>query len=133
MEAPAQTQPADDLWLNFDQVKERVYSKGPVEGGEKIRITIPQRVLELRDIAPTDEEMAANNPYGTRQMLATQYAAEGDIVDPQIDVWGWGAENTYEDRRRYKYTSTPDIFGRNRIYVPPAPTTLPADPASSSV
>ena len=106
-----------ELWANFDPIKERVYSKG---SGEPKRIQIPERVLALRDMVPTDEEMACNDAFGSRNRLAVEYALEGDIIDTQIDVWGWGAENTYDQRRGYGYYTVPDCIGRSLIHTMPA-------------
>jgi hypothetical protein len=105
-------------WLDFDVTTERVYSHN---GVDPKRITIPERVLALRDIVPTDEEVEAGDTFGSRNKLAVQYALEGDIVDTQIDVWAWGAANTYEQRRGYGYETVPDVLGRLRIHTPPDP------------
>lgn len=113
----------ENIWLDFDPNTERVYipGDGSIENNQPIRIQVPARVIALRTLDPTDEEVAAGDTFGTRNKLAAQYAAEGDIVDPQIDVWGWGAANTYAQRRGYGYKTTPDVFGRNQICVPPDP------------
>lgn len=104
------------IWRDFDPDTERVYS---ADGGAPIWIKIPERVIALRSIVPTDEEVAAGDTFGSRNKLAVQYAMEGDIVDTQIDVWGWGASNTYASRRGYGYETVPDCLGRLRIWTPP--------------
>jgi len=113
----------DEIWRDFNPDTERVYSK---PGGPLTRITVPERVIALRSIEPTDEEMAAGDTFGSRNRLAAQYAGEGDIIDTQIDVWGWGAANTYESRRGYGYETVPDCLGRCQIHTMPAevPTTV---------
>jgi hypothetical protein len=110
----------DEIWRDFDPITERVYS---ASGAEPQRIKIPERVIALRDIVPTDEEVEAGDTYGSRNKLAVQYAMEGDIVDTQIDVWGWGAENTYASRRGYGYETVPDCLGKYRIHT--MPDTIP--------
>ena len=109
--------PYPTFWNDFDVKTERAYKDAH---GEIHRIYIPARVLALRDIAPTDEEMEQNDPFGTRNQLATQYALEGDVVDTNIDVWAWGPENTYESRRGYGYETVPDVLNHLRILTPPA-------------
>lgn len=113
----------DEIWRDFDAETERVYSHA---GGEPIRIKIPERVLALRDIVPTDEEVACNDTFGSRNRLAVEYALEGDIIDTQIDIWGWGAESTYASRRGYGYYTVPDCIGKSLIHTKPAviPTTV---------
>jgi hypothetical protein len=44
----------------------------------------------------------------------------GTFDGAQIDVWGWGAENTMRLRRLYGKTTVPDAFGTIQILVPPA-------------
>ena len=106
-----------EIWRDFDPETERVYSHG---SEEPKRIKIPERVLALRDIVPTDEEVAAGDTFGSRNKLAVQYALEGDIIDTQIDVWGWGATNTYSQRRGYGYYTVPDCIGKSLIHTMPA-------------
>jgi hypothetical protein len=106
------------LWHNFDPVHERVYAGAD---GAKCRITIPPEVLALRDMVPTDEEVASGNTFTSRQQKAVELAGQGHVVDTQIDVYAWGPELTYDDRRDYGYTAVPDCMGKLRIYTPPEP------------
>lgn len=107
--------PAGNFWDGFDPVKQRAYV-GP---GGPVIVDVAAPVLALRYIEPTDAEMERGVPFETRIERAKELAANGHVVDTQIDVWGWGAENTMRLRRMYGYASVPDASGSIRILVPP--------------
>jgi hypothetical protein len=110
---------AEIAWLDFDITTERMYMSA--SGGDIHRITVPARVIELRTMEATEEDMEHNDTFGTRSRLATEYAAEGDVIDTQIDVHGWGPDHTYNQRRFYGNPSVPDITYDWIIITPPDP------------
>jgi hypothetical protein len=105
-----------DFWNGFDPETERAY-QGP-DGPARVKVA-PAVVL-LRTIEPTDSEMERGVPFEGRIARAKELAANGHIVDVQIDVWGWGAANTYKLRRMYGYSSVADVSGTVRILTLPA-------------
>ena len=112
-----------ELWEGFDPATERVawsFTRGVH------RFTVPERVIALRTMTPTDEEVANGQTFKTRTELSLKYAAEGDIIDTEIDTWGWGVEETYDLRRIYNKAQVPDAIGQALIYTPPVPQQLPA-------
>jgi hypothetical protein len=102
-----------DWPANFDPAKQRAYI-GPF--GEVVVADIPQAVREIQYIEPSE----GADPFAGRVERAKQLAAQGHVIDAQIDVWGWGAENTMRLRRMYGKTMVPDAFGVTFILVPPA-------------
>ena len=105
----------NDFWAGFDPETERAYigPAGPV------RVTVAAAVRMLRTMEPTDEDMDRGDAFGTRKERAVELAAAGHVIDTQIDVWGWGAANTYKLRRIYGYQSVLAAVGNVRILTPP--------------
>lgn len=83
--------------------------------GNAIIELIPQAVRDIAYIEPSE----GADPFAARIERAKELAAKGHVIDAQIDVWGWGAENTMRLRRLYGKTSVPDAFGTIQILVPP--------------
>lgn len=98
---------------DFDPAKHRAYI-GPT--GEPVFVDIPQDVRDIAFIEPTD----GPDPLAGRIERAKQLAAKGYVIDTQIDVWGWGAENTMRLRRLYGKSTVPDAFETVQILIPPA-------------
>lgn len=99
---------------NFDPAKHRAYL-GP--NGDPVFIDIPQEVRDIAFIEPSE----GADPFAGRIERAKELANRGHVIDVQIDVWSWGAENTMRLRRLYGKTQVPDAFGTIQILVPPAP------------
>ena len=99
---------------NFDPAKHRAHLDA---NGRPVFTDIPKVVQEIAFIEPSE----GADPFAGRIERAKQLAARGYVIDTQIDVWGWGAENTMRLRRLYGKTSVPDAFGTIQILVPPAP------------
>ena len=83
--------------------------------GTPIIEPIPQAVRMIAYIEPSE----GADPFAARVERAKDLAAQGHVIDAQIDVWGWGAENTMRLRRLYGKTQVPDAFGTTMILVPP--------------
>jgi hypothetical protein len=83
--------------------------------GKPVLAEIPQAVRDIAFIEPSE----GADPFAARIERAKELAAKGHVIDTQIDVWGWGAENTMRLRRLYGKTSVPDAFGVLQILVPP--------------
>jgi len=98
---------------SFDPAKHRAYLDS---NGKAVFTVIPREVVEIAYIEPTE----GADPFAGRIERAKQLAANGIVIDAQIDVWGWGAENTMRLRRLYGKTMVPDAFGTIQILVPPA-------------
>ena len=98
---------------SFDPAKQRAYLDAT---GKAVFMVIPKEVTEIAYIEPNE----GGDPFANRIERAKQLAAKGIVIDAQIDVWGWGAENTMRLRRMYGKTSVPDAFGTIQILVPPA-------------
>jgi len=98
---------------SFDPAKQRAYLDS---NGKAVFMAIPREVTEIAYIEPTE----GADPFADRIERAKQLAAKGIVIDAQIDVWGWGAENTMRLRRLYGKTTVPDAFGTIQILVPPA-------------
>ncbi len=98
---------------DFDPAKHRAYLDA---NGRVIFSEIPQAVKDIAFIEPSE----GADPFAGRMERAKELAAKGWIIDAQIDVWGWGAENTMRLRRLYGKTQVPDAFGTVQILVPPA-------------
>lgn len=98
---------------SFDPAKHRAYLDST---GKAVFTVIPKEVSEIAYIEPTE----GADPFAGRIERAKQLAAKGTVIDTQIDVWGWGAENTMRLRRLYGKTTVPDAFGTIQILVPPA-------------
>jgi hypothetical protein len=105
-----------DFWNGFDPETERAY-QGP-DG--PVRVKTHPAVALLRTMEPTDAEVESGKVFDSRIARAKELAANGHIVDVQIDVWGWGAANTYRLRRMYGASSVADVSGIVRILTPPA-------------
>ena len=86
------------------------------EDGNIVVVPIAEEVLALPKMEPAE----FGDPFAPRVELAKQLSALGHVIDAQIDVWGWGAENTMRLRRLYGYSQVPDAFGTVQILVPPA-------------
>lgn len=84
--------------------------------GNAVFMTIPREVKEIAYIEPSE----GADPFEGRVRRATELAVKGIVIDVQIDVWGWGAENTMRLRRMYGKVTVPDAFGKVQILVPPA-------------
>lgn len=104
-----------DFWNGFNPETERAYV-GP-DGPTRVKISAA--VLLLRTMEPTDAEVERGEAFASRVKRATELSANGHVIDTQIDVWGWGAENTMKLRRMYGYDSVPDATGRVQILVSP--------------
>jgi len=98
---------------SFDPAKQRAYLDS---NGKAVFMAIPREVMEIAYIEPTE----GADPFAGRIERAKQLAAKGIVIDAQIDVWGWGAENTMRLRRLYGKSMVPDAFGTIQILVPPA-------------
>ena len=98
---------------NFDCSKQRAV-RGP-DGVTKI-VDIPKSVLLIPYIEPTED----SDPFAGRIARAKHLAAKGAVIDVQIDIWGWGPENTMRLRRMYSKTEVAAAFGDFVILVPPA-------------
>lgn len=98
---------------NFDPAKHRAWiaADGKITFGD-----IPKAVLDIAYIEPSE----GDDPFAARIERAKQLASQGHVIDSQIDVWGWGADNTMRLRRLYGKTQVPDAFGTIQILVPPA-------------
>ena len=99
--------------LDFNPATHRAYI-GPL--GEVVIAAIPQAVKEIAYMEPAE----GGDPFANRVEKARELSAKGHIIDAQIDVWGWGAENTMRLRRMYGKAMVPDAFGITQILVPPA-------------
>jgi hypothetical protein len=84
--------------------------------GQPVIAEIPPEVRMIPFIEPTD----GSDPFAARKERAKELASMGHVIDAQIDVWGWGAENTMRLRRMYGHSRVPDAFGVTFILVPPA-------------
>ncbi|OYW07898.1 MAG: hypothetical protein B7X34_09935 [Acidobacteriia bacterium 12-62-4] len=98
---------------SFHPAKHRAYLDA---AGKAVFTDIPKEVSEIAFIEPSE----GADPFAARIERAKQLAAKGHVIDAQIDVWGWGAENTMRLRRLYGKTQVPDAFGTVQILVPPA-------------
>lgn len=105
-----------EFWQGFDPETERAY-EGP-DG--PFRVKVAPQVLMIRTMEPTDAEIETGKVFESRINRAKELAANGHVIDVQIDVWGWGAANTYKLRRMYGVSSVPDVSGAQRIMTPPA-------------
>lgn len=106
----------NEIWAGFNPVTEKMVQ---YPDGTTKRIPTPAAVQVLRMMEPTEAEMEADQVFASRIARARQLAAMGEIVDTQIDVWGWGAANTYKLRRTYGKMSVPDVAGMVMILTPP--------------
>ena len=97
---------------SFDPAKHRAYLDA---NGRPVFKDIPKEVQEIAFIEPSE----GADPFAARVERAKQLAGKGHVIDAQIDVWGWGAENTMRLRRLYGKTQVPDAFGTVQILVPP--------------
>lgn len=98
---------------SFDPAKHRAYLDA---SGKAVFTEIPQEVRNIAFIEPTESA----DPFEDRVARAKQLAAKGIVIDTQIDIWGWGAENTMRLRRLYGKSTVPDAFDTVQILVPPA-------------
>ena len=98
---------------NFNPETHRVHIG---QDGKPVLATIPPEVRLIAYIEPGE----GADPFAGRKQRAAELAAMGHVIDAQIDVWGWGAENTMRLRRMYGKTRVPDAFGVTEILVPPA-------------
>jgi hypothetical protein len=98
---------------NFDPSKQRVHLDAD---GKPILADIPPEVRMIAFIEPSE----GADPFAARKERAKELASKGHVIDAQIDVWGWGAENTMRLRRLYGHRQVPDAFGTTFILVPPA-------------
>jgi hypothetical protein len=98
---------------NFNPATDRAYIDNTDNTVQFVKI--PQAVREIAYIEPSE----GADPFAGRIQRAKELAAKGHVIDAQIDVWGWGAENTMRLRRLYGKTSVPDAFGNIQILVPP--------------
>ena len=97
----------------FNPVNDRAY----IDADDKpVFVKIDQAVKDIAYIEPTE----GADPFAGRIERAKQLAAQGHVIDAQIDVWSWGAENTMRLRRLYGKTTVPDAFGTIQILVPPS-------------
>jgi len=96
----------------FNPAKHRAYLDA---NGKAVFTEIPREEIEIAFIEPAE----GGDPFAPRIERAKQLAAQGCVIDPQIDVWGWGAENTMRLRRLYGKMQVPDAFGTVQILVPP--------------
>jgi hypothetical protein len=97
---------------SFNPAKHRAYLDN---NGKAVFTDIPKEVAEIAFIEPSE----GADPFAGRIERAKQLAGQGFVIDTQIDVWGWGAENTMRLRRLYGKTQVPDAFGNIQILVPP--------------
>ena len=97
---------------DFNPSTHRAYI-GP--DGRPVISEIPAEVRMIPFMEPSE----GADPFAGRKERAKELAAMGHVIDAQIDVWGWGAENTMRLRRLYGKTSVPDAFGTVQILVPP--------------
>lgn len=98
---------------NFNPAKQRAYLDA---SGKVVLVDIDKAVLELAYMEPSE----GGDPFANRVEAAKVLASRGHVIDAQIDVWGWGAENTMRLRRLYGKKMVPDAFGTTQILVPPA-------------
>ncbi len=98
---------------SFNPAKHRAYLD---TNGKAVFTEIPKEVSEIAYIEPSE----GADPFAARIERAKQLAGKGHVIDAQIDVWGWGAENTMRLRRLYGKSQVPDAFGTVQILVPPA-------------
>lgn len=114
---PTATKPTEETEMiqfppNFDPSKHRAFIGAD---GNPVFADIPQAVREIAYIEPSE----GADPFAGRVERAKELAAKGHVIDVQIDVWGWGAENTMRLRRLYGKTQVPDALGLTQILVPP--------------
>lgn len=96
----------------FDPAKQRAFLDA---NGKPVFVDIPQQVRDIALMEPAE----GGDPFAPRIERAKELAAQGYVIDTQIDVWGWGAENTMRLRRLYGKTQVPDALGMTQILVPP--------------
>jgi len=99
---------------NFNPANQRVYLD---VSGKAVLVNIAKEVKELAYMEPAE----GGDPFANRAEAAKLLAAKGHVIDAQIDVWGWGAENTMRLRRVYGKKTVPDAFGTTQILVSPSP------------
>jgi hypothetical protein len=97
---------------NFDPSKQRAYLD---VNGKPVFVNIPKEVREIAYMEPSE----GGDPFAARNERARELAQQGHVIDTQIDVWGWGAENTMRLRRMYGYKTVPDALGQVQILVSP--------------
>ena len=86
------------------------------QDGQPVIAEIPPEVRMIATIEPTE----GADPFAGRKERAKELAGMGHVIDAQVDVWGWGAENTMRLRRMHGLRQVPDAFGVTFILVPPA-------------
>ncbi len=73
-------------------------------------VTIPQAVLDIKLIDPTDDEIERQAPFESRIARAREVSMlTGFPIDIQTDIWGWDAVETHKSRRRYGVRSVYDM------------------------
>jgi hypothetical protein len=97
---------------SFNPAKHRAYLDA---SGKAVFTEIPREVTEIAFIEPSE----GADPFEARVARAKKLAEQGIVIDAQIDIWGWGAENTMRLRRLYGKATVPDAFGTVQILVPP--------------
>lgn len=107
----------DPLWKDINLRTERVIQDNH---GVRTRVPIDPRVIAIRDMVPTDEEVAANDTYGSRNREAAKLHIEGCVIDTQIDIWAWSPANAYGQRQGYGTETVDTCFPSDvRIVTPP--------------
>lgn len=103
--------------IKFNPETERLVVRG-LEA--PVVIPIPPEVLAIKLIEPTDSEIERGMPFETRVARARELTMlTGFPIDIQIDIWGWGAENTHKLRRLYGVKSVYDMEKSVQIMTAP--------------
>jgi len=82
-------------------------------------LTVRPIALEVLAI-PMIEPAESGEPLQPRIDRAKELSALGHVIDTQIDIWGWGGENTMRLRRLYGCRDVADPFSGTRIITPEA-------------